>query len=80
MDGNISRGLCKILRIEAEKLGFPSNFTIYDTDDSKSLLKDIVKEQGLDDKIYKPDVVLHRISAAKIICTRGKNIRTMRVL
>ncbi len=63
--GTFHAVFAKILRIEAEKLGFPSNFTIYDTDDSKSLLKDIVKEQGLDDKIYKPDVVLHRISAAK---------------
>ena len=51
MDGYVPCGVCKILRIESEKLGFPSNFTIYDTDDSKSLLKDIVREQGLDDKI-----------------------------
>lgn len=55
----------RILRAEANKLGFPSNFTIYDTDDSKSLIKSIVKEYGLDDKIYKPNVVYNRISSAK---------------
>ena len=63
--GTFHAVFAKILRIESEKLGYPSNFTIYDTDDSKSLLKDIIREQGLDDKIYKPDVVLNRISAAK---------------
>lgn len=55
----------KILRIEADKLGYPANFTIYDTDDSKSLIKTIVKELGLDDKVYKPGLVLNRISSAK---------------
>ena len=55
----------RILRSEAEKIGYPSNFTIYDTDNSKSLIKTILKEQGLDDKIYKPSLVLSRISAAK---------------
>lgn len=55
----------KILRIESEKLGFPSNFTIYDTDDSKRLLKSIIKEQSLDDKTYQPGYVLGRISNAK---------------
>ncbi len=55
----------KILRFEAGKLGYPSNFTIYDTDDSKSLLKSIIKEMKLDDKVYKPNIVLNRISAAK---------------
>lgn len=55
----------KILRVESEKLGFPSNFTIYDTDDSKSLIKSIVKEKRLDDKVYKPNTVLSRISGAK---------------
>lgn len=55
----------RILRAEANKLGFPSNFTIYDTDDSKSLIKSIVKELGLDDKVYKPNVVYNRISSAK---------------
>lgn len=55
----------KILRIEADKLGYPTNFTIYDTDDSKSLIKTILKEMGLDDKVYKPGMVLNRISTAK---------------
>ena len=63
--GTFHAVFAKILRIEASKLGYPPNFTIYDTEDSKSLLKDIIKEQGLDDKIYKPDVVLNRISSAK---------------
>jgi DNA helicase II / ATP-dependent DNA helicase PcrA len=63
--GTFHAVFAKILRIESGKLGYPSNFTIYDTDDSKSLLKDIIREQGLDDKIYKPDVVLNRISSAK---------------
>ncbi len=55
----------KILRIEADKLGFPSNFTIYDTDDSKRLIKTIIKEQQLDDKTYNVSYVLGRISNAK---------------
>ena len=63
--GTFHAVFAKILRIEAEKLGYPSNFTIYDTDDAKSLLKDIVREQGLDEKLYKADIVLNRISSAK---------------
>ncbi|AWW30068.1 ATP-dependent DNA helicase [Echinicola strongylocentroti] len=55
----------KILRVESEKIGFPSNFTIYDTDDSKSLIKSIVKAKNLDEKVYKPNTVLSRISGAK---------------
>lgn len=55
----------RILRIEADKLEFPSNFTIYDTDDSKRLLKSIIKEQQLDDKAYNVSYVLSRISNAK---------------
>ena len=55
----------KILRFEAEKLGYPSNFTIYDTDDSKSVIKGILKQLNLDDKVYKPSLVLNRISSAK---------------
>lgn len=55
----------RMLRIESEKIGYPRNFTIYDTDDVKSLLKSIVSEMNLDDKIYKPGVVLNRISNAK---------------
>lgn len=55
----------RILRYNADRLGYPSNFTIYDTQDSKSLLKDIIKELNLDDKVYKPGMVLGRISSAK---------------
>jgi DNA helicase II / ATP-dependent DNA helicase PcrA len=63
--GTFHSVFAKILRVEAEKIGFPSNFTIYDTDDSKSLIKTILGELGLDDKIYKPNLVLSRISTAK---------------
>ncbi|SFU37953.1 ATP-dependent helicase [Pontibacter akesuensis] len=55
----------RILRAEADKLGYPKSFTIYDTDDSKTLIRNIVKELNLDDKLYKPNVVLGRISSAK---------------
>ncbi|MFZ4739971.1 MAG: ATP-dependent helicase [Bacteroidales bacterium] len=55
----------RMLRFETEKLGYPSNFTIYDTDDTKSLIKSIIKEQNLDPKQYVPNYVLHRISSAK---------------
>ena len=55
----------RILRTEHTRINYASNFTIYDSADSKSLIKTIIKELELDDKIYKPSVVLHRISAAK---------------
>lgn len=55
----------RILRFNADRIGYPQNFTIYDTQDSKSLLKDVIKELNLDDKTYKPSAVLGRISAAK---------------
>ncbi len=55
----------KILRVEAEKLNYPSNFTIYDTDDAKSVLKSIISEMNLDDKVYKPNIIYNRISSAK---------------
>ncbi len=63
--GTFHSVFAKILRIEAEKIGYPSNFTIYDTDDSKRLIKTIIKELKLDDKIYRPSLVLNRISMAK---------------
>ena len=63
--GTFHSVFARILRAEADRLGYPSNFTIYDTDDSKSLIRSIVKEFGLDDKVYKPNVVLNRISGAK---------------
>ena len=55
----------RILRAEAEHIGFNNNFTIYDESDSRSLLKAIIKEMGLDDKAYKPAAVHARISMAK---------------
>jgi len=55
----------KILRVEAEKIGYPSNFTIYDTDDSKSLIRTILRELQLDDKLYNANFVYNRISSAK---------------
>jgi len=63
--GTFHSVFAKILRAEAEKLHYPANFTIYDADDSKSLIKTILKEQGLDEKQYKPSLVYNRISSAK---------------
>jgi DNA helicase-2/ATP-dependent DNA helicase PcrA len=63
--GTFHSVFAKILRIEAEKIGYPRNFTIYDSDDSKSLIRSIVKEMNLDDKVYKANYVLSRISNAK---------------
>lgn len=54
-----------ILRVEAEHLGYNGNFTIYDETDSRSLLKAVIKEMGLDEKAYKPATVHNRISMAK---------------
>jgi DNA helicase-2/ATP-dependent DNA helicase PcrA len=55
----------RILRVESAVLGYPSTFTIYDTQDSKSLLKSIIKSFNLEDNTYKPGVILNRISTAK---------------
>jgi len=55
----------RILRAEADRIGFSSNFTIYDQTDARSLVKAIIKEMGLDDKVYKPASVADRISMAK---------------
>jgi DNA helicase-2/ATP-dependent DNA helicase PcrA len=63
--GTFHSVFAKILRMEAEKINYPTNFTIYDTDDSKSLVRAILKELNLDDKTYKPNQVLSRISSAK---------------
>src|ERR1700761_8354295 len=63
--GTFHSVFARILRAEANKLGYPNNFTIYDTDDAKSLLKTIINEMNLDDKHYKPAYVYNRISAAK---------------
>jgi len=63
--GTFHSVFARILRAEAHHLGYPNNFTIYDTDDSKSLIRTIVKEIGLDETIYKQNTVYNRISAAK---------------
>ena len=63
--GTFHSVFARILRGEAPKLGFPHNFTIYDTDDAKSVVKTVVNELNLDDKHYKPNVVYNRISQAK---------------
>ncbi|MDE7368950.1 MAG: UvrD-helicase domain-containing protein, partial [Muribaculaceae bacterium] len=55
----------RILRINADKIGFKNNFTIYDAADSKSLIKTIIKDMGLDDKVYKPSTIQNAISTAK---------------
>ncbi|MGM0406874.1 MAG: ATP-dependent helicase [Bacteroidota bacterium] len=63
--GTFHSVFARILRSEAEKLGYTSNYTIYDTIDSKNLIKKIIKELGLDDKAYKPGEIYGRISSAK---------------
>jgi len=63
--GTFHSVFARILRSEGHRLGYPGNFTIYDTDDSKSLIRSIVKEMGLDDKLYKANIVYNRISGAK---------------
>ena len=63
--GTFHSVFAKILRSEADKIGFPRSFTIYDTQDSRTLVSQIVKELELDDKLYKASTVLGRISAAK---------------
>lgn len=63
--GTFHSVFARILRAEAPKLGYPSNFTIYDTDDTKSVIKVVVKEMNLDEKQYKPNTVYKRISDAK---------------
>ncbi len=63
--GTFHSVFARILRAEATRIGYPSSFTIYDTDDAKSVLKTVIHELNLDDKMYKPAVVYNRISAAK---------------
>lgn len=63
--GTFHAVFCCVLRLESDKLGYPSNFTIYDTQDSRNVIKNIVTEMGLNDKIYKPNYVHYRISSAK---------------
>lgn len=63
--GTFHSVFARILRVEGHLLGYPQNFTIYDTDDSKRLIKSITNELSLDTKVYTPSFVLHRISSAK---------------
>ena len=63
--GTFHSVFARILRAEANSIGFTSNFTIYDQTDSRSLVKNIIKEMQLDDKVYKPASVADRISMAK---------------
>ena len=63
--GTFHSVFARILRAEADKLGYPRNFTIYDTDDAKSVVKTVVNELNLDDKHYKANTVYNRISSAK---------------
>src|ERR1044072_2846890 len=63
--GTFHSVFARILRTEAPKMGYPNNFTIYDTDDAKSVVKTVIHELSLDDKQYKPNIVYNRISAAK---------------
>ena len=63
--GTFHSVFARILRFEADKIGYPKSFTIYDTDDAKSVIKTVINEMNLDDKHYKPNIVYNRISAAK---------------
>jgi DNA helicase-2/ATP-dependent DNA helicase PcrA len=63
--GTFHSVFARLLRGEAHRLGYPNDFTIYDSDDVKSVLKTIINEMNLDDKHYKPNFVYSRISAAK---------------
>ena len=63
--GTFHSVFARILRGEAWRIGYPNNFTIYDTDDSRSVIKTVVTELQLDDKLYKPNIVHNRISGAK---------------
>jgi len=63
--GTFHSVFARVLRTEGPKLGYPNNFTIYDTDDAKSVVKSVINELNLDDKHYKPNTVLNRISSAK---------------
>ncbi len=63
--GTFHSVFARILRAEATRIGYPNNFTIYDTDDAKSVLKAVINELNLDDKHYKPNTIYNRISSAK---------------
>ena len=63
--GTFHSVFARILRGEVYRLGYPNSFTIYDTDDAKSVIKTVVQELNLDAQHYKPNAVYNRISAAK---------------
>jgi len=63
--GTFHSVFARVLRIEGHLLGYPSNYTIYDTDDTKRVIKNLIKENELDDKVYQAGYILHRISSAK---------------
>lgn len=63
--GTFHSVFARILRSEATRIGYPSSFTIYDTDDAKGVIKTVINELHLDDKQYKPNIVYNRISSAK---------------
>src|SRR5665647_2315813 len=63
--GTFHSVFARILRAEANKIGYPNNFTIYDTDDAKSVIKTVIHELELDPAYYKPNTVYNRISSAK---------------
>jgi DNA helicase-2/ATP-dependent DNA helicase PcrA len=71
--GTFHSVFARILRIEADRLGYPSNFTIYDADDSKRLITNIIKEMNLDTEVYKPKAIQGRISALKNNLITPKN-------
>jgi len=63
--GTFHAVFARVLRVEGHRLGYPSNYTIYDTDDTKRVIKNLIKENSLDDKVYQHGYILHRISSAK---------------
>ena len=73
--GTFHSVFARILRFEAEKIDYPRNFTIYDTDDAKSVIKTVINELNLDDKHYKPNVVYNRISSAKNALVNAEEYR-----
>ncbi|MDP1620804.1 MAG: 3'-5' exonuclease [Bacteroidales bacterium] len=63
--GTFHSVFARVLRIEGHLLGYPPNYTIYDTDDTKRVIRNLIKENNLDDKVYQAGYILHRISSAK---------------
>ena len=63
--GTFHSVFARILRVESQRINYPSNFTIYDTQDSRSVIKDVVKKLALDEAVYKPNSIHARISMAK---------------